>query len=101
MRAGRALLNPADVKGGRSEVDLVPLQVYQLRRPQAMPLGYQRASPFEHGGHYILAEPGIGARNIGFRQTMLAAYDICSLSSRRGLIESDQAVGALPAKPAI
>ncbi len=41
MGARRALLDPADVQGGRSEVDLIPAQVGQLARPQAMAIGDQ------------------------------------------------------------
>ena len=41
MRARRALLDPADVKRGRPEVHLGPLQVHKLRSPQAVPVGYK------------------------------------------------------------
>jgi len=39
MRARRALLDPADVQGGRSEVHLIPVEVDQLGSPQAVPVG--------------------------------------------------------------
>jgi hypothetical protein len=47
MRAGAALLDPADVQRGRVEVDLIPAQVRQLGRSQAMPIGHKdhRAVP--------------------------------------------------------
>jgi hypothetical protein len=45
MCAGRALLDPTDVQGGRPEVDLIPAQVNQFGRPQAVPIGHQ-----DHGG---------------------------------------------------
>jgi hypothetical protein len=41
MRAGRALLDPADVQGGRSEVNLLPAQVNQFGHSQAVPVAYQ------------------------------------------------------------
>ena len=42
---GVPCLDPADVQGGRVELDLIPAQVHQLGRPQAMPVGHQ-----DHGG---------------------------------------------------
>jgi hypothetical protein len=36
MRARSALLDPADVQGARSEVDLIPVEVDQLGSPQAV-----------------------------------------------------------------
>ena len=47
MGARAALLDPADVQGGRSEVHLIPAQVRRLARPQAVPVGHQdhRAVP--------------------------------------------------------
>ena len=42
MGAGRALLDPAHVKRPRGELDLVPAQVHQLRRPQPVPIGHER-----------------------------------------------------------
>ena len=51
--------------------------------------------------HQILAEPWIGARHIGFRQTILAADDIGALRAGSGLVERDHAVGTLTAEAAI
>jgi hypothetical protein len=45
MRAGSALLDPADVQGGRSEVHLLPAEVHQLGYPEAVPVGDE-----DHGG---------------------------------------------------
>jgi hypothetical protein len=41
VRAGRALLDPADVQGGRSEIDLLPAQVDQLGDPKAVPIRHE------------------------------------------------------------
>src|ERR1700687_4549554 len=41
MGAWGALLDPADVQGGRPEVDLVPPQVDQLGDPQAVPIRHK------------------------------------------------------------
>ena len=41
MGAVTALLDPADVQGGRGEVDLVPAQVRQLARPEAVAVGHK------------------------------------------------------------
>jgi len=43
--AGAALLDPANVQGGRSEVHLIPPKVCQLACPQAMTVGNK-----DHGG---------------------------------------------------
>jgi hypothetical protein len=45
MRARGAVLDPADVEHGAVEVDLVPTEVADLGRPQAVPAGQQ-----DHGG---------------------------------------------------
>ncbi|SRR6266566_436682 len=37
MRAGRSVLNPANMQGCGSEVDLFPAQIADLRRSQSMP----------------------------------------------------------------
>ncbi len=39
MGAGCALLDPPNVQGGRFEIDLIPPQIDQLGRSQAMPVG--------------------------------------------------------------
>ena len=44
MGAGGALLDPTDVKGGSSEVHLIPSQVDQLGNPQAVAVGDQDQS---------------------------------------------------------
>ena len=41
MRAGRAAFDPADMEGGRGELDLLPLEVNKLSRPKAVPVGRQ------------------------------------------------------------
>src|SRR5450631_211741 len=47
VRAGAALLDPADVQAGCYEVDLIPAQVGQFGRSQAMSVGHEdhRAVP--------------------------------------------------------
>ena len=40
MRAWRAVLDPADVKGRGFEVDLLPAKVHDF--PQAVPVGHER-----------------------------------------------------------
>jgi hypothetical protein len=50
MGAGRALLDPTNVQGGRPELDLIPAQVNQLARPQAMPVGHQDGSWWRRSG---------------------------------------------------
>jgi hypothetical protein len=64
MRSGSALLDPTDVQRGRSEVDLLPAEIDQLRHPEAVPVGHKnhRGVPLavavafgrlgeEHGSH--------------------------------------------------
>ena len=41
MGAGCALLDPADVQGGRFELHLIPAQVHQLGGAQAVPVGHK------------------------------------------------------------
>jgi hypothetical protein len=41
VRGGGAALGPADVQGCRSGVHLIPAQVHQFRRPQAVPVSYK------------------------------------------------------------
>ena len=41
MGARCALLDPAHVQGGRSELHLIPTQVHKLRSPQAVPIGHE------------------------------------------------------------
>jgi hypothetical protein len=41
MRAGRAVLDPADGKRAPIEVDLVPAQVHKLADAQAVPIGHK------------------------------------------------------------
>jgi hypothetical protein len=36
-----ALLDPTDVEGSRSELDLIPPQVHQFRRPQTVPISHE------------------------------------------------------------
>ena len=55
MRAGRALLDPADVQGGRGELDLVPAQVHQFGSAQAVPVGHQ-----DHGGVAVAPAVSLG-----------------------------------------
>ena len=66
MGAGRALLYPAHVKRPRGELDLVPAQVHQLRRPQAVPVRHQhhRSVPVppavSRGGFHQPLDLGLG-----------------------------------------
>ena len=64
--AGRPILEPSDVHGGVFEVDLVPSQVDDFSRPQAVPKGQEhhegerairssRARPFPAGAPYLTA----------------------------------------------
>jgi hypothetical protein len=41
MGAWRALLDPADVQGGRPEVHLIPAQLHQFGNPEAVPVGHE------------------------------------------------------------
>ena len=41
MRARSAVLDSTNMQGGRFEIDLAPLQVAQLRRPQTVPVSDQ------------------------------------------------------------
>src|SRR5262249_52130166 len=45
MSAGRAVLRPTDVQGSLSEINLIPTEVAQFGRTQAVPEGNQ-----DHGG---------------------------------------------------
>jgi hypothetical protein len=53
--ARRAVLDPADVQHGAGEVDLVPAQVADLGRPEAMPEGEQ-----DHGGVAVTVAVALG-----------------------------------------
>jgi hypothetical protein len=72
MGAGGALLDPADVQRGRGEVDLVPAQVGQLARPQAVAIGHK-----DHGGLPVRPSVGLGDLeqpfDLGFRQVFAGA----------------------------
>jgi hypothetical protein len=72
MDAWGALLDPADVEGGRPEVNLIPPQVHQFRSSQAVPVGHQNhcrvpvAVPVARGG---LHQPF----DLGLRQVFACA----------------------------
>ena len=72
MRAGCAFLGLADVQGGRSEVHLIPTQVNQFGRPEAVPKGHQ-----QHGGVPVAVAVALGGvdepLDFGFRQMLAAA----------------------------
>jgi hypothetical protein len=72
MGTGAALLDPADVQGGRGEVDLVPAQVGQFARPQAVPIGHQ-----DHGGVPVSPSVCLGgpeqALDLGLGQVLAGA----------------------------
>ena len=57
MRGRRALLDPADVQGGRPEVHLIPTQVDQLGRSQAVPVGHE-----DHGR--VAVAPAVALGNL-------------------------------------
>jgi hypothetical protein len=74
MRARGALLDPADVQGGRSEVHLIPPQVNQFGSPEPMPIGqkdhrgipvapsvlpHRRYQPLDLGFRQVLAGPQV------------------------------------------
>ena len=67
MGARAALLDPADVQGGRCEVHLIPAQVRQLACPQAMPVGHQ-----DHRGVPVCPTVSLGRLeqpiNLGLRE---------------------------------
>ena len=58
--ARRAVLDPPDVEDGGPELDLVPSQVAQLGRSQAMPEGDQ-----DHGGVPVPVAVGLGRLDQG------------------------------------
>ena len=58
MGGRRALLGPADVQDGVGEIDLIPTQVYQLGRPQAVAEGDK-----DHGGIPVTPAIGLGGFN--------------------------------------
>ena len=75
MGARGALLDPADVQRGGPEVHLIPPQVRQLGRPQAVPVGHQDHrgvpvapavsrgglhQPLDLGLRQVLAGPQVG-----------------------------------------
>jgi len=61
MGAGGALLDPADVQGGRPELDLSPAKVNQLGRPQAVPVGHK-----DHRGVPMAPTGALGGRQEPF-----------------------------------
>jgi hypothetical protein len=61
MRGGRTLLGPADCQRCVVEVDLVPTQVDQFNRSEAVSVGQQH-----HGRVAVAVSIGLG----GFRQTL-------------------------------
>ena len=72
MGAGAALLDPADVQGGRGEVDLVPAQVRQFARPQTMAVGHK-----DHRGVPVAPSVALGGLeqplDLGLRQVFAGA----------------------------
>ena len=87
MGAGRPLLDPADVQGGRAEVHLIPAQVHQLGDAEAMPVAHQDhggvpvAPPIALGGsqqafHFGLGQILAGAQ-VGVRRTFGGDCSIC------------------------
>ena len=71
------------------------LAAADLRPPPLLPTSSKAR------GDHVLGKLRIGAGYVGCREAMFTANDICALSGCRALIKGDQAVGALPAKPAI
>ena len=69
MRAGSALLDPTDVQGSRSELDLLPAKVHQFGRPQAVPVGHK-----DHRGIPVAIAVSLGDRHepvdLGFGQVL-------------------------------
>jgi hypothetical protein len=69
---GRSLLDPADVQGGRDEVHLIPAQVRQLARPEAMPIGHK-----DHGAITMAPSVALSGRkqplDLGLRQVFAGA----------------------------
>ena len=69
MGARSALLDPADVQVGRSEVHLIPSQVHQFGGPQAVPVGHQ-----DHRGVPVAPAVSRGGfhqpLDLGFRQVL-------------------------------
>jgi hypothetical protein len=67
MGACAALLDPADVQGGCSEVHLIPAQVDQLAGPEAVAVGHQ-----DHRGIPVRPTLSLGGLeqpfNFGLRQ---------------------------------
>src|SRR5271165_3941576 len=93
MRAGIPLLSPADVQGGRVEVDLIPAQVYKFAYPQAMPIGDQHhgviavAVAVALGGLKQLLDFGLGQVLTGpVFSVWLAPWSNCALFG----VRSDQ-----------
>src|ERR1700720_3611116 len=92
---------PSSVAGCRSETRRAVMQLRgDALSGDAFP-GAPAPNLLECRGDKILGKLRIGARYVGCRQTVLAADDICTLSSCGAFIKCDQAVGALTAKPAI
>ena len=69
MRARAALLGPADVQGGRGEVHLIPAQVRQFARPEAMTVSHK-----DHRGVPVGPSVSLGgleqAFDLGLRQIL-------------------------------
>ena len=72
MGARRALLDPAHVQRGRSEVHLIPPQVHQFGGPQAVPVGHK-----DHRGVPVAPAVSRGGfhqpLDLGFRQVLAGA----------------------------
>jgi hypothetical protein len=60
MRALRPVLDPAGVEDGAIEVDLIPAQIADLGRLQAVPKGDQ-----DHGGIAMTVSVGFGSIDQG------------------------------------
>ena len=69
MGAGAALFDPADVEGGRGEVDLIPAQVDQFGCPEAVAIGHQ-----DHRGIPVAPSVALGGLeqplDLGLRQVL-------------------------------
>ena len=74
MGAWGALLDPADVQGGRAEVHLIPAQVHQLGDAEAMPVAHQ-----DHGGVPVAPAVAVGCchqpLDLSFREVLAGAQD--------------------------
>jgi hypothetical protein len=72
MGTWRALLDPADVQGGRSEVHLIPAQVGQLAGPETVAIGNK-----DHRGVAVGPAVALGGPeqpfDLGLRQVFAGA----------------------------